>query len=824
MTDETPPENPASGEGNPPEASRPKPGPVMPGDLLPVLPLRDIVVFPHMIVPLFVGREKSVRALEAVMKDDKQILLVAQKNAAQDDPGVDDIYQVGTVSTVLQLLKLPDGTVKVLVEGGKRARITAFKETEVFFEGFVEPLPERPTDPRELEALSRTVVGQFEQYIKLNKKIPPEVLVSINQIDDASKLADTVASHLSLKIAEKQELLEIAPVSERLERVFGHMESEIGVLQVEKRIRNRVKRQMEKTQREYYLNEQLKAIQKELGEGEDGKDETAELEEKIKKTKFTKEARDKAMAELKKLKTMSPMSAEATVVRNYLDWMLSIPWKKRTKIKSDIKAAEAVLNNDHYGLDKVKERIVEYLAVQARSTKVRGPILCLVGPPGVGKTSLGKSLAKATGRNFVRMSLGGVRDEAEVRGHRRTYIGSMPGKVIQGMKKAKSSNPLFLLDEIDKLGADWRGDPSSALLEVLDPEQNSTFADHYLEVDYDLSDVMFVTTANSLRMPQPLLDRMEIIRIPGYTEDEKVEISKRHLIPKVTEANGLKPLEWSVSEEALRDLIRYYTREAGVRNLERELSGLARKAVKEIVAEKSKKVAITRKNLEKFAGVKRHRYGEVEAEDMVGVVTGLAWTEVGGELLTIESVLLPGKGNIKNTGKLGDVMQESVSAALSYVRSKSVQFGIKPTLFEKRDFHVHVPEGATPKDGPSAGIAMATSIVSALTGIPVRRDIAMTGEITLRGRVLPIGGLKEKLLAALRGGITTVLIPKENEKDLAEIPDNVKKGLKIIPVGHVDEVLANALVRAPVPITWEEPAEDQPAKAQAVPPPPALPH
>jgi ATP-dependent Lon protease len=824
MTDETPPENPAPGEGNPPEASRPKPGPVMPGDLLPVLPLRDIVVFPHMIVPLFVGREKSVRALEAVMKDDKQILLVAQKNAAQDDPGVDDIYQVGTVSTVLQLLKLPDGTVKVLVEGGKRARITAFKETEAFFEGFVEPLPERPTDPRELEALSRTVVGQFEQYIKLNKKIPPEVLVSINQIDDASKLADTVASHLSLKIAEKQELLEIAPVSERLERVFGHMESEIGVLQVEKRIRNRVKRQMEKTQREYYLNEQLKAIQKELGEGEDGKDETAELEEKIKKTKFTKEARDKAMAELKKLKTMSPMSAEATVVRNYLDWMLSIPWKKRTKIKSDIKAAEAVLNNDHYGLDKVKERIVEYLAVQARSTKVRGPILCLVGPPGVGKTSLGKSLAKATGRNFVRMSLGGVRDEAEVRGHRRTYIGSMPGKVIQGMKKAKSSNPLFLLDEIDKLGADWRGDPSSALLEVLDPEQNSTFADHYLEVDYDLSDVMFVTTANSLRMPQPLLDRMEIIRIPGYTEDEKVEIAKRHLIPKVTEANGLKPLEWSVSEEALRDLIRYYTREAGVRNLERELSGLARKCVKEIVAEKSKKVAITRKNLEKFAGVKRHRYGEVEAEDMVGVVTGLAWTEVGGELLTIESVLLPGKGNIKNTGKLGDVMQESVSAALSYVRSKSAQFGIKPTLFEKRDFHVHVPEGATPKDGPSAGIAMATSIVSALTGIPVRRDIAMTGEITLRGRVLPIGGLKEKLLAALRGGITTVLIPKENEKDLAEIPDNVKKGLKIIPVGHVDEVLQNALVRAPVPITWEEPPEDQPAKAPAVPPAPALPH
>jgi ATP-dependent Lon protease len=793
-------------------------------DTYPVLPLRDIVVFPHMIVPLFVGREKSVRALEDVMKEDKQILLVAQKNAAQDDPQTADIYEVGTIGTVLQLLKLPDGTVKVLVEGGTRARVSKWVENPNFFQAYAEPMPDKTGPLSEMEALVRTVVGQFEQYIKLNRKIPPEVLVSVNQIEDPGKLADTVASHLALKISEKQDLLDIDTVSQRLEKIYGAMEGEIGVLQVEKRIRNRVKRQMEKTQREYYLNEQLKAIQKELGEQDEGKDESSEIEERIKKTKLSKEARDKAMAELKKLRSMSPMSAEATVVRNYLDWILSIPWKKRTKIKRDVKNAGKVLDADHYGLEKVKERILEYLAVQERTVKLRGPILCLVGPPGVGKTSLGKSLAKATGRNFVRMSLGGVRDEAEVRGHRRTYIGSMPGKVIQGMKKAKSSNPLFLLDEIDKLGADWRGDPSSALLEVLDPEQNSTFADHYLEVDYDLSDVMFVTTANSLRMPQPLLDRMEIIRIPGYTEDEKVEIAKRHLIPKVTDANGLKPLEWSVSEEALRDLIRYYTREAGVRNLERELSGLARKCVKEIVAEKSKKVAITRKNLEKFAGVKRHRYGEVEAEDMVGVVTGLAWTEVGGELLTIESVLLPGKGNIKNTGKLGDVMQESVSAALSYVRSKSAQFGIKPTLFEKRDFHVHVPEGATPKDGPSAGIAMATSIVSALTGIPVRRDIAMTGEITLRGRVLPIGGLKEKLLAALRGGITTVLIPKENEKDLAEIPDNVKKGLKIIPVGHVDEVLQNALVRAPVPITWEEPAEDQPAKTPAVPPAPALPH
>ncbi|TLU72746.1 endopeptidase La [Lichenicoccus roseus] len=779
-------------------------------EVLAVLPLRDIVVFPHMIVPLFVGREKSVRALEAVTKEDKQILLVAQKNAAQDDPGADDIYRAGTVSTILQLLKLPDGTVKVLVEGGRRARIREFRETESHFEAVIDEMPEIVPEEgatSELEALGRTVVGQFEQYIKLNKKIAPEVLVSLNQIEEPTKLADTIASHLNLKISEKQELLEITGVAERLERVFAHMEAEIGVLQVEKRIRNRVKRQMEKTQREYYLNEQLKAIQKELGEGEDGKDETSELEDRIKKTKLSKEAHDKAMGELKKLRGMSPMSAESTVVRNYLDWMLSIPWKKRSKVRTDVAEAEKVLDIDHYGLDKVKERILEYLAVQSRANKLKGPILCLVGPPGVGKTSLGKSIAKATGRNFVRMSLGGVRDEAEIRGHRRTYIGSMPGKIVQGMKKAKSSNPLFLLDEIDKLGNDWRGDPSAALLEVLDPEQNATFADHYLEVDYDLSDVMFVTTANSLHMPQPLLDRMEIIRISGYTEDEKVEIAKRHLLSKQTEAHSLKPDEWSISEDALRELVRTYTREAGVRNLEREIANLARKVVKEIVTGKAKRVAITRKNLEKYAGVKRFRYGEAESEDMVGVVTGLAWTEVGGEILTIESVMVPGKGVVKITGKLGDVMQESVSAALSYVRSRAVTFGIKPTLLEKRDIHVHVPEGATPKDGPSAGVAMAISLISVMTGIPIRRDVAMTGEITLRGRVLPIGGLKEKLLAALRAGITTVFFPKDNEKDLVEIPDSVRKHLKLIPVAHVDEVISKALVKAPEPIEWEEPAE-----------------
>ncbi|CAK0773252.1 Lon protease [uncultured Gammaproteobacteria bacterium] len=777
------------------------------GVQFPVLPLRDIVVFPHMIVPLFVGREKSVRALEDVMKDDKQILLVTQKNASQDDPSPGDIHTVGTIGTVLQLLKLPDGTVKVLVEGNQRARLLRFTENEDFFQAFAEAIEEKPGEVPEIEALSRAVVAQFEQYIKLNKKIPPEVLVSINQIEDAGKLADTVASHLALKIPEKQQLLEIPVISERLERVYSYMEGEIGVLQVEKRIRNRVKRQMEKTQREYYLNEQLKAIQKELGETEDGRDEAAEIEEKINKTKFTKEAREKALAELKKLKTMSPMSAEATVVRNYLDWMLSIPWKKRTKIKRDIKMAEGVLDNDHYGLDKVKERILEYLAVQQRMTKVKGAILCLVGPPGVGKTSLGKSIARATGRNFVRLSLGGVRDEAEIRGHRRTYIGSMPGKIIQGMKKAKSSNPLFLLDEVDKLGSDWRGDPSSALLEVLDPEQNSSFNDHYLEVDYDLSDVMFICTANTLRMPQPLLDRMEIIRIAGYTEDEKIEIAKRHLIDKQLKNHGLKKGEFSISDEAMRDIIRTYTREAGVRNLEREIANLARKSIKDILMRNLDKVQVSRRNLEKYAGIRRYHFGEAEQEDLVGITTGLAWTEVGGEILSIEAVMLRGKGKVIATGKLGDVMKESVQAAESYVKSRAAQFGIKPTVFERKDIHVHVPEGATPKDGPSAGVAMITSIVSVLTGIAVRKDVAMTGEISLRGRVLPIGGLKEKLLAALRGGLKTVLLPKDNEKDLAEIPDNVKRGMTLVPVTTVDDVLRLALVRPLVPIEWIEPIE-----------------
>ena len=786
------------------------------GELYPVLPLRDIVVFPHMIVPLFVGRDKSVRALEDVMKNDKQILLVAQRDAAQDDPGVDDIYNIGTVSTVLQLLKLPDGTVKVLVEGASRARIDEFTDHEEFFQARAVTIDESGDDGDEVEALGRSVVGQFEHYIKMNKKIPPEVLVSVNQIEEPGKLADTVASHLALKISEKQELLEISGIPDRLERVYSHMENEIGVLQVEKKIRNRVKRQMEKTQREYYLNEQLKAIQKELGEGEDGRDETEELEERIESTRLSKEANEKAMAELKKLKSMSPMSAEATVVRNYLDWMLSIPWKKRSRVKKDLKEAARILDTDHYGLDKVKERILEYLAVQNRIKKIKGPILCLVGPPGVGKTSLGKSMAKATGRNFVRMSLGGVRDEAEIRGHRRTYIGSMPGKVIQSMKKAKTSNPFFLLDEIDKLGADYRGDPSSALLEVLDPEQNSTFADHYLEVDYDLSEVMFVTTANSLRMPQPLLDRMEIIRLSGYTEDEKVEIAKRHLIEKQISANGLKKGEWSISDEALRDIIRYYTREAGVRNLEREIAKLARKAVKEITMNGLEKVAITKRNLddEKWAGVKRFRYGLAEQEDLVGVVTGLAWTEVGGELLNIEAVMLPGKGRMSMTGQLGDVMQESIQAARSYVRSRATDFGIKPPVFNTKDIHVHVPEGATPKDGPSAGVGMVTAMVSVLTGIPVRKDVAMTGEVTLRGRVQPIGGLKEKLLAALCGGIKVVLIPKDNERDLPEIPDNVKKGLEIIPVTVVDEVLEHALTQPLVPIEWIEPDEDAIAVAK----------
>jgi ATP-dependent Lon protease len=720
---------------------------------------------------------------------------------------------------VLQLLKLPDGTVKVLVEGGQRAKIRRFTDNPGFFQVYADEIQEIEEDQQELEALGRAVVSQFEQYIKLYKKIPAEVLISINQIEEPTKLADTVAQHLTLKISDKQQLLEIESTLERLERVYAFMEGEISVLQVEKRVRNRVKRQMEKTQREYYLNEQLKAIQKELGETEDGRDELSEIEQKIRSTKLSKEAREKAEGEIKKLRSMSPMSAEATVVRNYLDWLLSIPWKKPTKTKKDLRVAQKVLDDDHYGLEKVKERILEYLAVQNRTVKVKGPILCLVGPPGVGKTSLGKSVARATGRNFGRMSLGGVRDEAEIRGHRRTYIGSMPGKIIQGMKKAKSSNPLFLLDEIDKLGADWRGDPSSALLEVLDPEQNNTFADHYLEVDYDLSDVMFLTTANTLRMPQPLLDRMEIIRIPGYTEDEKVQIATRYLIPKIIEQNGLKEGEWALAEEALRDLIRYYTREAGVRNLEREIASLSRKAIKEILLndkkDKTKSVEVTSKNLGDYAGVRKFRFGEVETEDLIGVVTGLAWTEFGGELLTIESVRVPGKGRIAKTGKLGDVMQESVQAAESYVKSRAPSFGIEPTVFAKTDIHLHVPEGATPKDGPSAGVAMATSIVSVLTRIPIRRDIAMTGEITLRGRVLPIGGLKEKMLAALRGGIKTVLIPIDNVKDLAEIPDNVKEGLEIIPVTTVDEVLEKALTKPLIAIEWTAEADSVSGKDES---------
>ena len=778
---------------------------------LPALPLRDIVVFPHMIVPLFVGRDKSVRALEDVMKNDKKILLVAQKNASQDDPDKNDIYKIGTISTVLQLLKLPDGTVKVLVEGGERAEIIKYHDNAGFFEVDAELVAEGDETDNELEALSRSVVSQFEHYIKLNKKIPQEVLVSINQISEPSKLADTISSHLSLKISEKQELLELPTLTDRFERIFSYMEAEIGVLKVEKKIRGRVKRQMEKTQREYYLNEQMKAIQKELGESDEDRDEARELEEKIEKTKLSKEAKEKSLAELKKLKSMSPMSAEATVVRNYLDWMLSIPWKKISRMKKDLKVAREVLDEDHYGLEKVKERIIEYLAVQKRTNKVSGPILCLVGPPGVGKTSLGKSIAKATGRHFVRMSLGGVRDESEIRGHRRTYIGSMPGKVIQGMKKAKSSNPLFLLDEVDKMGQDWRGDPSSALLEVLDPEQNNAFNDHYLEVDYDLSHVMFVTTANTLNMPSPLLDRMEIIRLSGYTEDEKVEIAKRHLISKQMKNHGLKKAEWSITDDGLRDVIRYYTRESGVRNLERELAKLARKSVTEILMDECTSIQITPDNLEKYSGIKRFRFGEIENDDLVGVTTGLAWTEVGGELLSIESIMMPGKGKMTITGKLGDVMTESIQAAKSYVQSRATDFGIEPPIFQRRDIHVHVPEGATPKDGPSAGVGMVTSIVSVLTGIKVRKDIAMTGEITLRGRVLPIGGLKEKLLAALRGGIKKVLIPMENKKDLADIPDNVKEGMEIVPVDNVEDVLKHALVEPLIAIEWEEPEADKAA-------------
>jgi ATP-dependent Lon protease len=774
-------------------------------DSYPVLPLRDIVVFPHMIVPLFVGREKSIRALEEVMKADKFILLATQKNATDDDPATDAIYTAGTLASVLQLLKLPDGTVKVLVEGTARAVIRGYGRTEDYYEAEAELVADENADAVEIEALSRSVVSEFEGYVKLNKKVSAEVVASVTQIDDYSKLADTVAAHLAVKIADKQTVLETVSVAQRLEKCLALMESEISVLQVEKRIRTRVKRQMEKTQREYYLNEQMKAIQKELGD-EDGKDDLAELEERIKNTKLSKEARDKAIAELKKLRQMSPMSAEATVVRNYLDWILSIPWNKRSKVKKDLASAQEVLDADHFGLDKVKERIVEYLAVQSRANKLTGPILCLVGPPGVGKTSLGKSIARATGREFVRMSLGGVRDEAEIRGHRRTYIGSMPGKIIQSMRKAKTSNPLFLLDEIDKMGMDFRGDPSSALLEVLDPEQNSTFNDHYLEVDYDLSSVMFVTTANTLNIPPALMDRMEIIRIAGYTEDEKVEIARSHLIPNAVKKHGLTDKEWAIEDGALLTIIRRYTREAGVRNLERELSNLARKAVKELLlAKKTKqKVTFTEENLSDYLGVPKFRYGEAEDQDQVGVVTGLAWTEVGGELLTIEGVMMPGKGKMTVTGNLKDVMKESISAAASYVRSRAIDFGIEPPLFDRRDIHVHVPEGATPKDGPSAGTAMVTAIVSVLTGIPVKRDIAMTGEITLRGRILPIGGLKEKLLAALRGGLKKVLIPEENAKDLVDIPASVKNQLEIVPVSRMGEVLQHALVRQPEPIKWEE--------------------
>ncbi|MGI9356783.1 MAG: endopeptidase La [Rhizobiaceae bacterium] len=774
------------------------------GGLFPVLPLRDIVVFPHMIVPLFVGREKSITALEEVMEHDKQILLVTQKDAAQDDPDPTGMYDIGTLATVLQLLKLPDGTVKVLVEGYDRASVTRFTDRAEYHEAYAVPAPDVDEDEVEIEALSRSVVSEFEGYVKLNKKVSPEVVSAVTQIEDYAKLADTVASHLAVKISDKQDILSLLSIKERLEKVLGMMESEVSVLQVEKRIRGRVKRQMEKTQREYYLNEQMKAIQKELGDGEEGGDEMAELEAKIKKTKLSKEAREKADAEFKKLKQMSPMSAEATVVRNYLDWLLGIPWGRKSRVKTDLIKAEEVLDTDHYGLEKVKERIIEYLAVQTRSNKLRGPILCLVGPPGVGKTSLGKSVAKATGREFVRMSLGGVRDEAEIRGHRRTYIGSMPGKVIQSMKKAKKSNPLFLLDEIDKMGQDFRGDPSSALLEVLDPEQNNAFGDHYLEVDYDLSNVMFVTTANSLNIPGPLMDRMEIIRIAGYTEDEKVEIARRHLIPKTIKNHALEDKELTITKDALLDIIRLYTREAGVRNLERELATLSRKAVTEILKTDVKTIKITRKNLGDYLGVQRFRFGQADQDDQIGVVTGLAWTEVGGELLTIEGVMMPGKGKMTVTGNLRDVMKESISAAASYVRSRSIDFGITPPLFEKRDIHVHVPEGATPKDGPSAGSAMATAIVSMLTQIPVRKDIAMTGEITLRGRILPIGGLKEKLLAALRGGIKKVLIPEDNAKDLADIPENVKNALEIIPVGHLDEVLPHALTHMPEAIEWDE--------------------
>jgi ATP-dependent Lon protease len=780
----------------------------------PVLPLRDIVVFPHMIVPLFVGREKSVRALEEVMAEDRQILLSSQIDPSIDDPTTEGIYRTGVLANVLQLLKLPDGTVKVLVEGKTRVKITEFVENPSFFEARATRLNEVEGDKEAVDALVRAVSDEFERYSKIRKNIPEEALGAVSETREPARLADLVAGHLGIEVAQKQAILETLDVSERLEKVYGHMQGEMSVLQVEKKIKSRVKTQMEKTQREYYLNEQMKAIQKELGDGEDGQNELKELEERIKATKFSKEAREKAEAELKKLKSMSPMSAEATVVRNYLDWLLGVPWGTQSRVKKDLGAAQKVLDADHYGLEKVKERIVEYLAVQARSAKLKGPILCLVGPPGVGKTSLGRSVAKATGREFIRISLGGVRDESEIRGHRRTYIGSMPGKIIQALKKAKTTNPLILLDEIDKMGQDFRGDPASAMLEVLDPEQNSTFVDHYMEVEYDLSNVMFITTANSYNMPGPLLDRMEIISVAGYTEDEKREIAKQHLLPKQIEANGLRKGEFEVSDAALTHVVRYYTREAGVRNLEREIAKLARKAVTDILKKKTKTVSVDEAKVEDYLGVQRHRYGLAEKEDQVGVVTGLAWTSVGGDLLQIEALRLPGKGRMKTTGKLGEVMKESIEAASSYVRSVSPALGVKPPKFESMDIHVHVPDGATPKDGPSAGLAMVTAIVSVLTGIPVRKDIAMTGEVTLRGNASAIGGLKEKLLAALRGGITTVFIPEENAKDLADIPENVKQGLKIIPVTHVREVLAQALVRQPEPVEWDEAAEEAAAAAR----------
>lgn len=779
----------------------------------PVLPLRDIVVFPHMIVPLFVGREKSVRALEAVMEQDRPILLAAQKDAAVDEPAADGIFRTGVLANVLQLLKLPDGTVKVLVEGRERVRVTRFVDNDDYFEAACEPLAEVEGDADTRTALTRAVAEEFERYVKVRKNIPEEVVSAVAETRDPARLADLVSGHLGIALDKKQELLETLDTAERLEKVYGLMQGEMSVLQVEKKIKSRVKTQMEKTQREYYLNEQMKAIQKELGDGEDGSNELTELEEKIAATQFSKEALEKAEAELKKLKSMSPMSAEATVSRNYLDWLLSLPWGVKSRTRKDLGKAEQVLDADHYGLEKVKERIIEYLAVQNRSAKLKGPILCLVGPPGVGKTSLGRSMAKATGREFIRISLGGVRDESEIRGHRRTYIGSMPGKIIQALKKAKTTNPLILLDEIDKMGQDFRGDPASAMLEVLDPEQNATFVDHYLEVEYDLSNVMFVTTANSYNMPGPLLDRMEIISLAGYTEDEKREIARQHLLPKQIAANGLRKGEFSVTDEALTHVIRYYTREAGVRSLEREIAKLARKAVTEILKGKVKSVEVTPEKAEEYLGVRRHRYGLAEKDDQVGVVTGLAWTQVGGDLLQIEALKLPGKGRMKTTGKLGDVMKESIDAASSYVRSIAPQIGVKPPKFDTIDIHVHVPDGATPKDGPSAGLAMVTSIVSVLTQIPVRKDIAMTGEVSLRGNAMAIGGLKEKLLAALRGGIKTVLIPVDNEKDLADIPANVKEGLKIIPVSHVREVLKHALVRMPEPIEWDEAAEEAAAEA-----------